>query len=123
MDQDLSTCLQLYKLVNLSNSLRKCTSYNSNDSTGQLWRLYWFYFLKLFILDFSFILFIFLYDKFFFTIYVGLIKNPNVPQLVPNLLPRKHSAHSSIFLSKWVSNPPSHNLANHMRGGLIYIYY
>lgn len=45
----------------------------------------------------------------------GLLKNPNVPPLIPHLLPKMHSPHSSRFLKDWISQPPSRDLADHMR--------
>jgi hypothetical protein len=38
-----------------------------------------------------------------------------VPPLIPHLLPKMHSPHSSRFLKDWISQPPSRDLADHMR--------
>ena len=46
---------------------------------------------------------------------IGLIANDNVPDLVPNLLPRVHSAYSSRFLRNWLQIPPPHDIADAMR--------
>jgi hypothetical protein len=46
---------------------------------------------------------------------IGLFENPNVPDLVPHLLPSIHYAHSAKFLKKWLLHPPDKRLADHMR--------
>ena len=38
-----------------------------------------------------------------------------MPPLIPHLLPKMHSPHSSRFLKDWISQPPSRDLADHMR--------
>ena len=38
-----------------------------------------------------------------------------MPPLIPHLLPKRHSPHSSRFLTDWISQPPSRDLADHMR--------
>lgn len=45
---------------------------------------------------------------------IGLIDNPNVPALVPTLLPRAHAAHSKRFLQRWLLSPPPHAIADRM---------
>ena len=38
-----------------------------------------------------------------------------MPPLIPHLLPKRHSPHSYRFLTDWISQPPSRDLADHMR--------
>jgi hypothetical protein len=46
---------------------------------------------------------------------IGLFENPNVPDLVPHLLPPIHYAHSAKFLKNWILHPPERRLADEMR--------
>lgn len=48
---------------------------------------------------------------------IGLLKNENVPSLLPFLLPQNIGtySYSNRFLRKWILNPPNHQLANHMQ--------
>lgn len=43
---------------------------------------------------------------------IGLLKNDNVPDLVPCLLPRGYPAACHRFLRKWLLLPPSYHLAD-----------
>lgn len=45
---------------------------------------------------------------------IGLLRNPNVPDLVPCLLPAGYPASCHRFLRKWILLPPSHRLADSM---------
>jgi hypothetical protein len=48
---------------------------------------------------------------------IGLLPNDNVPDLVPQLLPRTHNhlAVSARFLRKWLQFPPPHRIASEMQ--------
>jgi hypothetical protein len=47
---------------------------------------------------------------------IGLLKNENVPNLLPFLLPRKNNnLQTSKFLRKWLLHPPPYELADHMQ--------
>ncbi|CAM9461786.1 unnamed protein product, partial [Discosporangium mesarthrocarpum] len=43
---------------------------------------------------------------------IGLLPNPNVPDLVSTLLPPGYPAHSHRFLRRWLLTPPSYALAD-----------
>ena len=43
---------------------------------------------------------------------IGLVANPNIPDLVSQLLPASRSAHSARFLRRWLLSPPTHSLAD-----------
>eukprot|EP00605_Chrysophyceae_sp_TOSAG23-4_P002252 GSChrysophyteH1.ASY1.ANO1.2496.1 assembled CDS len=46
---------------------------------------------------------------------IGLMPNPNIPDLVTSLLPASHYAHSARFLRKWLAMPPPRMIAASMR--------
>lgn len=46
---------------------------------------------------------------------IGLVSNPNVPDLIQYLLPTSHAAHSARFLRKWLSTPPPYTIADQMQ--------
>ena len=46
---------------------------------------------------------------------IGLLNNENIPNLIPCLLTNKYNAYSARFLKQWILNPPTHEMANHMR--------
>ena len=46
---------------------------------------------------------------------IGLQPNPNVPDLIPHLLPTKHAAHSARFLRRWLAMPPPKHMADQMQ--------
>ena len=50
---------------------------------------------------------------------IGLLNNENIPNLIPCLLTNKYNAHSARFLKQWILNPPTHEMADHMRGIII----
>ncbi|KAG5186777.1 hypothetical protein JKP88DRAFT_308923 [Tribonema minus] len=45
---------------------------------------------------------------------IGLLPNPNVPDLIPRLLPRGYPGHCARFLRRWLLSPPPHALADAM---------
>jgi hypothetical protein len=45
---------------------------------------------------------------------IGVLPNPNVPDLVRALLPAQHSALSARFLRRWLQSPPPYVLATRM---------
>ena len=46
---------------------------------------------------------------------IGLSPNPNVPDLVEQLLPSNHAAHSARFLRRWLAVPPPPRVADQMQ--------
>jgi hypothetical protein len=46
---------------------------------------------------------------------IGLLPNPNVPDLIPHLLPRDAPAHASRLLRRWLITPPPVEVADHFR--------
>ena len=46
---------------------------------------------------------------------IGLLDNPSVDPLVPNLLPRDAPAYTRRFIERWLMSPPTAQLAQHCR--------
>ncbi len=46
---------------------------------------------------------------------IGLLANPNVPDLIQHLLPKGAPAFASRFLRKWLIAPPPYDIAAKMR--------
>ena len=45
---------------------------------------------------------------------IGLLSNPNVPDLISRIVPKTHGSQSVRFFRHWLLNPPTYEIADHM---------